>query len=107
MCLGKSRSGKVHDCGCGSTADLSWSRRSRPFLNGGFAMQYDSIAHAIQIAVAHHHAGRLEEAERRYREVLARQAENADVLHMLGVIAAQTKRHSVAIEMIRRAIAVK
>jgi tetratricopeptide (TPR) repeat protein len=54
----------------------------------------------------HHQAGRLAEAERIYRQILAIDARQADCLHLLGMVAYQAGRHEVAIEMIRQAIAI-
>ena len=54
--------------------------------------------------VAMHQQGKLAEAERIYREVLRRQPNHFDALHLLGVIAAQTWRTERAVELIRRAI---
>ena len=57
-------------------------------------------------AVDHHQAGRLTDAEARYRQVLAVDARHADALHLLGIVGAQGGRHALAIEMIGKAIAV-
>ena len=54
----------------------------------------------------HHQSGRLAEAERIYRQILAIDARQADCLHLLGMVAYQAGRHEVAIEMIRQAIAI-
>lgn len=52
-----------------------------------------------------HQAGRLAEAERAYREVLAHEPRNFDALHFLGVIAYQQGRHAQAVELISQALA--
>ena len=57
-------------------------------------------------ALQHHQAGRLDEAERLFRQVLAVNPRHADSLHLLGVIAYQTGRHDLAVDMIRKAIAI-
>jgi len=56
--------------------------------------------------LSHYRAGRLAEAERIYRQVLARQPNHADALHMLGVLELQAGRLDAGIELIRRAIGI-
>ena len=56
-------------------------------------------------ALQHHRAGRLLQAEALYRQILATETEHPDSLHMLGVIAQQSGKPQLAIELIRRAIA--
>jgi Tfp pilus assembly protein PilF len=63
-----------------------------------------NIPQVMQEAVAHHEAGRLSEAEKIYRQVLAEQPNYADALHLLGVIASQTRHYDVAIKLISQAI---
>ncbi|MGD0390491.1 MAG: tetratricopeptide repeat-containing glycosyltransferase family protein [Tepidisphaeraceae bacterium] len=63
-----------------------------------------TIQQAFDLALRHHRAGRLHEAEQLYRQVLARQPEHADAMHNLGVISFQVGRNDVAVELIRRAI---
>jgi tetratricopeptide (TPR) repeat protein len=62
-------------------------------------------AEAFRLGLAHHQAGRLGEAEARYRETLAAAPDHADALHLLGVIASQVGKHDVAIQLIGLAIA--
>ena len=64
-----------------------------------------SIQQAFQIALQHHQAGRLAEAEAIYRQILTAAPQHADALHMLGVIAGQTGRSELAVDLIRQAIA--
>jgi protein O-GlcNAc transferase len=54
--------------------------------------------------LALHRQGDLAGAERVYREVLDQQPQHFDSLHMLGVIALQTRRTERGIELIRKAI---
>jgi Tfp pilus assembly protein PilF len=56
-------------------------------------------------AAAHHRAGRLAEAERGYRRILAADPRQPDALHMLGVLAYQTGQNAAAAELIGQAIA--
>jgi tetratricopeptide (TPR) repeat protein len=66
-----------------------------------------TIDQALQIAVEHHQAGRLAEAEAIYRQVLTQFPDHADALHLLGLLAAQTGHADAAIDLIGRAIALK
>src|SRR6185503_1524354 len=59
------------------------------------------LAEALKL----HQAGRLSEAERMYRDVLLREPENADALHLLGVLNAQRGDPAVALSLIEKAIA--
>ena len=63
-----------------------------------------TLPEAFAIAVQHHQAGRLAEAEAIYRQILAVEPRHADALHLLGVIAHQVGRNDVAVEMILKAI---
>src|SRR5208283_5074227 len=58
-------------------------------------------------AVRLQRAGRLSEAARIYRQILAFDAEQADSLHLLGMIAYQAGGYELAVAMIRKAIAIK
>lgn len=64
-----------------------------------------AAANLFALALRQHQAGNLDEAERIYKEALARDPEHFDSLHLLGVAAQQRGRYDVAIEMIGRAIA--
>jgi tetratricopeptide (TPR) repeat protein len=66
-----------------------------------------TIFEALTIAVQHHQAGRLQAAEQIYRQILAVEPNQADAIHLLGVIASQVGKHEVAIEYIGRAIRLK
>jgi len=61
---------------------------------------------ALEAALAHHRAGRIDEAAAIYRRVLVAEPRNADALHLLGVAAYQRRDYDTAIEMIGRAIAI-
>ena len=54
--------------------------------------------------MALHRQGNLADAERCYGEVLQRQPDHFDALHLLGVIAHQTRRTERGVELIKRAI---
>ena len=59
----------------------------------------------IREALQHHQAGRLDEAEQLYRQALVIDPQNADCLHLLGMVAFQTGQPTQASALIRQAIA--
>ena len=71
-----------------------------------FASLVVTIPEAFQLALQHHQAGRLAEAEALYRQILAVQPHHADALHLLGVIAHQVGQHNAAVDLIRQAVAI-
>ena len=64
-----------------------------------------TVPELLAVAVEHHQSGRLPDAERIYRQVLAVDPQQVDALHLLGVVAHQVKRHDIAAEIIQKAIA--
>ncbi len=58
----------------------------------------------LQAAMVHHQAGRLDQAERRYRKILDRAPDHPDALHLLGVIATARGHPERAIQFIGRAL---
>ncbi len=56
-------------------------------------------------AVQHHRAGRLDQAEQAYRQVLEAEPRHAEALHFLGVIAHQRGQNERAVRLIGEAIA--
>jgi tetratricopeptide (TPR) repeat protein/SAM-dependent methyltransferase len=75
-------------------------RRAARKQRGGGG-QSDLLASAIRC----HEAGALMEAERLYRDVLAADPNNAGVLHNLGILAIQTGRQPLAVDLIGKAVA--
>jgi tetratricopeptide (TPR) repeat protein len=63
-----------------------------------------TISAALAIAVQHHQAGRLQAAEEIYRQVLRAEPNQADAIHLLGVIEQQRGKPEIAAEYIQRAI---
>jgi predicted O-linked N-acetylglucosamine transferase (SPINDLY family) len=59
----------------------------------------------LQQAVGLHQAGRLNEAEGLYRQILAIDPNHADGLHLLGVIAYEGGKNDIAVDLIHKAIA--
>jgi tetratricopeptide (TPR) repeat protein len=56
-------------------------------------------------ALAHHQGGRLAEAEKLYRQVLAVDPRHADALHYLGVVALNRSRAQEAVDLIGKSLA--
>jgi tetratricopeptide (TPR) repeat protein len=63
----------------------------------------DTLTTAIEM----HQTGQLASAAQLYQQVLTREKENADALHLLGVLRHQQGDHVKAVELIRRAIALR
>lgn len=63
------------------------------------------VQQAFADAIRHHQAGRLLDAERLYRQVLAFDAHHPDTLHLLGIVVYRTGRLDLAVETIGQAIA--
>ncbi|HXA99055.1 MAG TPA: tetratricopeptide repeat-containing glycosyltransferase family protein [Steroidobacteraceae bacterium] len=64
-----------------------------------------TVVHAkFDQGLALHQQGKLADAARIYSEVLQQQPNHFDALHLLGVIAAQTKKTELAVELITKAI---
>src|SRR6516164_9403722 len=63
-----------------------------------------TISEAISLAVRHHQAGRLPDAEQIYRQVLAVDPNHPVAWNLLGVIALQRGRYEAAVESIELAI---
>jgi Flp pilus assembly protein TadD len=67
----------------------------------------DPADEAISVALAHHRAGRLGEAEKIYRQVLVRQPSHPDALQLLGVCYGQSGQPQKAVALISRALAIR
>lgn len=67
-------------------------------------MNSTSIQDRLNTAIKLHSAGHIEEAEPIYRQVLAADPRQPDVLHLLGVIAHQRGNPSAALPLIEPAI---
>ena len=63
-----------------------------------------SIAESLNLALQHHQAGRLQEAETLCMKILSIDPSCVDAVHLLGVIAHQVGQDDIAIEYINKAI---
>jgi predicted O-linked N-acetylglucosamine transferase (SPINDLY family) len=70
-------------------------------------MAQSTIQQTFDLAVQHHQAGRLHEAEKLYRLILAQRPDHADAMQNLGIIAHRAGRNDAAVDLIRRAIALR
>ena len=51
-----------------------------------------SVEQLLQIAIQHHQAGRLSQAESLYRQILLQHPDHPDALHLLGLIATRREK---------------
>lgn len=69
--------------------------------------QVHDIQQSMQLAIGHHGAGRLPEAEQICRQILQSTPDHPIALYLLGVIALQVGKGAVAIDLITKAVALK
>lgn len=70
-------------------------------------MLANSTPHGLELALAHHRAGRRAEAEAEYRRVLEADPNHPTALYGLGTLALQAGQYDLAEDLIRRAIAAR
>lgn len=70
-------------------------------------MTNDTIPSTLTTALDHHHAGRLEEAEKLYQAILNLNPDQPSALHYKGVIALQTGNHQLAQQLISKALTIE
>ena len=58
----------------------------------------------LKEALELHKNGKINEAEKLYFEILEKEPENADVLHLLGIISAQKEKFSEALIFLKKAV---
>ena len=68
--------------------------------------QTRSIQQALDVALRHHTAGRLPQAETIYQQILQADPNQPVALHLLGVIAHQRGKNDTAVDLITRALAI-
>ncbi len=68
-------------------------------------MSFLTPQQALELAMHHHRAGHVAEAERLYRQLLQVEPNNPDIVHLLGVAASSQQRYDEARELMERAIA--
>jgi protein O-GlcNAc transferase len=65
------------------------------------------IDQAFQLALQHHQAGQLPQAENLYRQILTQHPKHAGALHYLGILAGQTGRYDIATDLIGQSISLR
>jgi predicted O-linked N-acetylglucosamine transferase (SPINDLY family) len=65
-----------------------------------------TVTEALDLALKHHQAGRLAEAERIYRQILAAMPNQPDAWHRLGLLACHAGNPTFGVEAITRAISI-
>ena len=66
-----------------------------------------TLQQAMDLAVEHHEAGRLQQAERIYQQILQANPKQPVALHLLGVIAHQVGENDIAVDWFTKALAVR
>jgi predicted TPR repeat methyltransferase len=64
---------------------------------------FDVVNRSLEIALEHHRAGRVRQAEADYRALIARDANHADAIEWLGVLVYQAGRADEAVGLLERA----
>ena len=76
----------------------------KPLAKNTGAQPNPQLAQLFQQAIGMHQQGQLAQAKAIYERILVVQPKHFDALHLLGVIAHHTKNHSLAIDLIGKAI---
>jgi predicted O-linked N-acetylglucosamine transferase (SPINDLY family) len=88
-----------------SKKDRKQQKKNEPGVGNEAQLDADFLyRQEMQTAIAHHAAGRLDQAEAIYRHVLKWQPEHAGALHLLGLIAHQRGNSEAAIQLLGLAI---
>ena len=61
----------------------------------------------LNLAMRHHTAGHLPEAETIYQQILRTEPNHPDALHLLGVVSHQAGKNDRAVDLITKALAIK
>ena len=70
-------------------------------------MKTTTIQQSLDSALLHHTAGDLSKAESIYRQILQTESNHPVALHLLGVIAHQTGKNNIALDLITKALVIK
>jgi protein O-GlcNAc transferase len=106
--LAPNKTGRNSLCPCGSGKKYKQCclpKQAEPAVST--VARATEIAAALQVAIAHHNAGRLQQAEGIYQQILQLSPQHPDALHLLGLIAYASGKHQTAIELISQALQVR
>ncbi len=99
--------GRNDACPCGSARKYKrccLGKTESAGAAGAIPDAQSALHEAVQVALQHQQAGRLQQAAEIYQQVLQIQPDHADALQLLGVIAHQDGQHALALDLISRAI---
>lgn len=65
------------------------------------------LSETIQLALNHHQAGNLQQAEQLYQKVLVTDPNNVDANHLLGFLAYQVGKMEMAVQLIQKAVLIQ
>src|SRR2546423_1841102 len=80
------------------------AQRNAPEASTAAEPQPTPLGKTLSVAMQHHQAGRLSEAETLYRWILEIQPAHCDALHLLGLAAYQRGEHDTAANLIGQAV---
>ena len=66
-----------------------------------------TIQQATDLAIQHHKAGRLSQAEAIYQQILDSNPNHSTALHLLGMIAHQEGKNNLAVDLITKSLAIE
>lgn len=75
-----------------------------PHFSSELPSKLRSIEEALQLAIAHHQAGQLQDAERVYQAILEAYPNHSDAHHNFGVLCVQAQRHNFGLAHFRAAL---
>jgi tetratricopeptide (TPR) repeat protein len=80
---------------------------AQKWYDAGQSAMPDDTASLLASAAAHHQAGQFAEAEGLYRQILSREPQNSDALHLLGLLAYQAGHRDDALKLVQAAIQIR
>ena len=92
--------GRNDPCPCGT------GKKYKQCCLPGMSSEPSPTESLFQLALAHHRAGRLQQAQALYRQVLKLEPRHADALNLSGTAAGQMGNHTEAVDRINEALAI-